>query len=132
MSVVGGEVFQDGIWPDFLDGTGVKKSEGERQTLADFLGIVVEELDVVIDQGVTDAEGGSGKLGGESGIHVGLVAAVGPQGIGSEHGGEELAVGDDLHFCDDERPRLLIELLIGELGIPHCERCGEGVVLADE
>ena len=118
--------------PVSLNSGGVEERLGERDFVADSAAVVVEELDVVVDQAVSEAESGGRELVGDVGIHLGVVAAVGGDGSAAEQRGQQLVVGDRLDLADDELAGGLVDLLVGEPGVGAGDLFGQLVVLADE
>ena len=111
---------------------GIEERVLELDFVADGRAIVAEEFDIVVDHAVTEPEGGGRKLVGDVGVHRRVVAVVPGQRAVAEQRRQPLVVGDRLNLGDHDRAGLLVDLLVGQLGIRGGDFRGPGIVLAHE
>ena len=76
LRVVGGEIFQDRIGPNFFERGRIEESFVEIEFIPHWVTIVVEKLDVIIDEGMTNTISRGRKLIRDSGVHVCVIAGI--------------------------------------------------------
>ena len=76
LRVVGGEIFQNGIGPDFFERGRIEESFVEIEFVPHWVAIVVEKLDVIIDEGMTKTISRGRKLICDSGVHICVIAGI--------------------------------------------------------
>src|SRR5262249_3824370 len=112
----------------------------QRDRIGDLPAVAVQELDVVAEHAVAEAEQGGGELGGDAGVGgavgrvgvVGVVARVGGQRVRPEQRGGPPFVGDDLHLGADEGAGPLVDVLGAHAGVGGGDQARQPVVLAHE